>query len=95
MLLLAVAISSLISSVACVLVMHPKLGTSAAESLAMLGASDPRLGMPLFVVILFYIKILCNNNDFSTEILVSTASPCFFPYLNAHDDELKFTGMGF
>jgi len=64
MLLLAVAISSLISSVACVLVMHPKLGTSAAESLAMLGASDPRLGMPLFVVILFYIKILCDNNNF-------------------------------
>lgn len=51
--------------------MHPKLGTSAAESLAMLGASDPRLGMPLFVVILFYIKILCDNNNFSTEILLS------------------------
>jgi len=67
----SVAISSLISSVACVLVMHPKLGTSAAESLAMLGASDPRLGMPLFVVILFYIKILCDNNNFSTEILLS------------------------
>ncbi|KAG2586760.1 hypothetical protein PVAP13_5NG075481 [Panicum virgatum] len=53
----SVAISSLISSVAC--------------SLAMLGASDPRLGMPLFVVILFYIKILCDNNNFSTEILLS------------------------
>ncbi|RCV24849.1 hypothetical protein SETIT_5G119500v2 [Setaria italica] len=67
----SVAISSLISSVACVLVMHPKLGTSAAESLAVLGASDPRLGMPLFVVILFYSKILCSNKNFSTEILLS------------------------
>ncbi|CAO2193844.1 unnamed protein product [Urochloa humidicola] len=67
----SVAISSLISSVACVLVMHPKLGTSAAKSLSVLGASDPRLGMQLFVVILFYSKILCSNNNFSTEILLS------------------------
>ncbi|KAJ1282422.1 hypothetical protein BS78_03G050600 [Paspalum vaginatum] len=65
------AISSLIGSVASVLVMHPKLGCSAAESLAMLGASDPRLSMPLFVVILFYIKILCSKDNFSTDILLS------------------------
>ncbi|RLM92306.1 protein RST1 [Panicum miliaceum] len=44
---------------------------TSSESLAVLGASDPRLGMPLFVVILFYIKILCNSNNFSTEILLS------------------------
>ncbi|ONM29760.1 Protein RST1, partial [Zea mays] len=67
----SVAISSLISSVASVLVMHPKLGTSAAESLAMLGTSDPRLGMPLFVVILFYSKILCSSGKFSAEISLS------------------------
>ncbi|KAF8704854.1 hypothetical protein HU200_031092 [Digitaria exilis] len=67
----SVAISSLISSVASVLVMHPKLGTSTVESLAVLGASDPRLGMPLFVVILFYSKILCSKSNFSTEILLS------------------------
>ncbi|XP_062193776.1 protein RST1 isoform X2 [Phragmites australis] len=67
----SVAISSLVSSVVSVLVMHPKLGTSAAQSLAVLGASDPRLGMPLFVIILFYIKILYSNSNCSTKISLS------------------------
>lgn len=78
----SVAISSLISSVASVLVMHPKLGTSAAESLAMLGTSDPRLGMPLFVVILFYSKILCSSGKFSAEISASLLSCYWVEALN-------------
>ncbi|GJN05690.1 hypothetical protein PR202_ga23343 [Eleusine coracana subsp. coracana] len=65
-----VATSSLVSSVVSVLVLHPKLATSAAQSLATLGASNPRLGMPLFVVILFYSKILYINNNCSTKILL-------------------------
>ncbi|KAK3164000.1 hypothetical protein QOZ80_1AG0011250 [Eleusine coracana subsp. coracana] len=66
----SVATSSLVSSVVSVLVLHPKLATSAAQSLATLGASNPRLGMPLFVVILFYSKILYINNNCSTKILL-------------------------
>jgi hypothetical protein len=73
--------------------MHPKLGTSAAESLAMLGTSDPRLGMPLFVVILFYSKILCSSGKFSAEISVSKFM--FLSYLNANNEEPKHTRMGF
>ncbi|PNT70012.1 hypothetical protein BRADI_2g04280v3 [Brachypodium distachyon] len=67
----SVAISSLVSSVVSVLVMHPKLGTSAAQSLGILGASDPKLGMPSLVVILFYCKILYSNGNFSTNSLLS------------------------
>jgi hypothetical protein len=65
---------SLVSSVVSVLVMHPKLGTSAAQSLGILGASDPKLGMPLLLVILFYCKTIYSNDNFSTNSLVSTVS---------------------
>lgn len=52
--------------------MHPKIGTSAAQSLALLGATDPKLGMPLLVLILFYTKVLYSNNNCDANILVST-----------------------
>jgi hypothetical protein len=68
---LSVATSSLVSSVVSVLVMHPKLVVSVVQSLATLGASNPRLGMPLFIVILFYNKILYDNNNCSKNILLS------------------------
>lgn len=67
----SVAMSSLVSSAVSVLVMHPKLGTSAAQSLGILGASDPKLGMPLLLVILFYCKIIYSNANFSTNSLLS------------------------
>ncbi|VAH57368.1 unnamed protein product [Triticum turgidum subsp. durum] len=67
----SVAISSLVSSVVSVLVMHPKLGTSAARSLGNLGASDSKLGMPLLLVILFYCKIMYSNDNFSANSLLS------------------------
>jgi hypothetical protein len=68
---LSVATSSLVSSVVSVLVMHPKLVVSVVQSLATLGASNPRLGMPLFIVILFYNKILYDDNNCSKNILLS------------------------
>uniref|UniRef100_M8CQR3 DUF3730 domain-containing protein n=1 Tax=Aegilops tauschii TaxID=37682 RepID=M8CQR3_AEGTA len=64
-------ISSLVSSVVSVLVMHPKLGTSAARSLGNLGASDSKLGMPLLLVILFYCKIMYSNDNLSANSLLS------------------------
>uniref|UniRef100_A0A0D9UX89 DUF3730 domain-containing protein n=1 Tax=Leersia perrieri TaxID=77586 RepID=A0A0D9UX89_9ORYZ len=67
----SVATSLLVSSAVSVLVMHPKLGTSAAQSLALLGATDPTLGMPLLVLILFYTKVLYSDNDHITNILLS------------------------
>uniref|UniRef100_A0A0E0JEK9 DUF3730 domain-containing protein n=1 Tax=Oryza punctata TaxID=4537 RepID=A0A0E0JEK9_ORYPU len=67
----SVAISSLLSSAVSVLVMHPKIGTSAAQSLALLGATDPKLGMPLLVLILFYTKVLYSNNNCNANILLS------------------------
>uniref|UniRef100_A0A0E0BXQ1 DUF3730 domain-containing protein n=1 Tax=Oryza meridionalis TaxID=40149 RepID=A0A0E0BXQ1_9ORYZ len=67
----SVAISSLLSSAVSVLVMHPKIGTSAAQSLALLGATDPKLGMPLLVLILFYTKVLYSNNNCDANILLS------------------------
>jgi hypothetical protein len=68
---LSIATSSLVSSIVSVMVMHPKLAASAVQSLATLGASNPRLGMPLLIVILFYSKILYDNNNCSKKILLS------------------------
>uniref|UniRef100_A0ACD5VJS0 Uncharacterized protein n=1 Tax=Avena sativa TaxID=4498 RepID=A0ACD5VJS0_AVESA len=67
----SVAMSSLVSSAVSVLVMHPKFGTSAAQSLGILGASDPKLGMPLMLVILFYCKIIYSSDNFSKNSLLS------------------------
>uniref|UniRef100_J3KWR7 DUF3730 domain-containing protein n=2 Tax=Oryza brachyantha TaxID=4533 RepID=J3KWR7_ORYBR len=67
----SVAISSLLSSAVSVLVLHPKIGTCAAQSLGLLGAVDPKLAMPLLVLILFYNKVLYSNNDCNTYILLS------------------------
>lgn len=61
----------LLSSVASVLLMHAKFGASALESLAALGATDPKLGLPLLLLILYYIKMLSSNDINTSEMLVS------------------------
>ncbi|XP_072999773.1 protein RST1 isoform X2 [Typha latifolia] len=63
-------ISFLLSSVASILLMHTRLGASAMESLGALSATDPKLGMPVFLIILFYSKILCNKGGSGPETLL-------------------------
>nr|CAD1842905.1 unnamed protein product [Ananas comosus var. bracteatus] len=62
--------SMLLSSVASVLLMHAKFGASALESLAALGATDPKLGLPLLLLILTYIKMLSSHDINTSEMLI-------------------------
>ncbi|KAJ0962529.1 hypothetical protein J5N97_027651 [Dioscorea zingiberensis] len=60
----------LICSVISILLMHPSLGVSAVDSLSAIGVTDPNLGIPMLLVILFYIKTLYGCNGSSHEILI-------------------------
>ncbi|CAK9161769.1 unnamed protein product [Ilex paraguariensis] len=67
----------LLGTVASVFVMHQTLGTSAVDLLAVSGNMDPKLGVPLLLVILFY------NHTLSAEDV----------YIDFHDKLLKLLGM--
>ncbi|KAJ1684988.1 hypothetical protein LUZ63_016378 [Rhynchospora breviuscula] len=54
-------ISGLLSSVATLLVTHATRGPSAVETLAKLGATDPKLAVPMLLSVLFYIRIFSSN----------------------------------
>lgn len=43
--------------------MHPTLGNSAVDLLAVTGNMDPKLGVPLFLVILFYQNIFSGKSE--------------------------------
>ncbi|URE08649.1 hypothetical protein MUK42_23257 [Musa troglodytarum] len=62
-------LTSLFSSVASILLVHPKLSTSAVDSLAAIGGMDYKLGMPLLLTVLFHIKMLCRDKCDSLEML--------------------------
>lgn len=53
----------LLSGIACVLLMHQSLGHSAGDLLAICNKMDPKLGVPLMLVILFYNHIYSDNKD--------------------------------
>ncbi|KAL6960557.1 hypothetical protein U1Q18_038320 [Sarracenia purpurea var. burkii] len=67
----------LLSAVASVLVMHGKLGSSAVDFLAVIGIIEPKLNIPLLLVVLFY------NNIFSDK----------GKDINFHNMLLKLLGM--
>ncbi|XP_071712037.1 protein RST1 [Rutidosis leptorrhynchoides] len=50
-------IPPLIGAIASVLILHPTLGNCAVDLLAVTGNMDPKLGVPLFLVVLFYQNI--------------------------------------
>lgn len=52
-----------ISAVMSVLVLHHAMGPSAVELLAVTGNMNPRLGVPLLLVILFYNNIICAEDQ--------------------------------
>ncbi|KAJ4765519.1 Protein RST1 [Rhynchospora pubera] len=63
-------ISGLLSSVATLLITHATLGPSAVETLAKLGATDPKLAVPVLLSVLFYIRIFSSNvNDTPQMVL--------------------------
>lgn len=69
----AVEIPPLLGAIASVLIVHPTLGNSAVDLLGIAGNMDPKLGVPLFLVVLFYNNILSRKSqeiDFQ-DILVS------------------------
>ncbi|XP_077244249.1 ARM repeat superfamily protein isoform X2 [Tasmannia lanceolata] len=72
----------LLSSVVAILVMHYQLGTAAVDSLAAIGAMDPKVGIPLLLTILFYSKIFCNNGSDSHDILLKLLG--ILPSLASH-----------
>nr|XP_043615297.1 protein RST1 [Erigeron canadensis] len=56
-------IPPLIVAIASVLIVHPTLGNSAADLLAVTVSMDPKLGVPLFLVIIFYQNIFCGKGE--------------------------------
>lgn len=64
-------ISGLIGSVAALLITHTTVGPSAVETLVKLGAIDPKLAMPMLLIVFFYIRIFSSNVNDKPEMLVS------------------------
>lgn len=52
-----------ISAIMSVLVLHHAKGASAVELLAVTGNMNPKLGVPLLLVILFYNNIICAEDQ--------------------------------
>ncbi|CAH9123168.1 unnamed protein product [Cuscuta epithymum] len=52
---------SLLSGIACVLLLHQTLGQSAGDLLAICSKLDPKLGVPMWLVVLFYTHMLSDN----------------------------------
>lgn len=56
-------IPPLLGAIASVLIVHPTLGNSAIDLLALTGNMDPKLGVPLFLVILFYHNVFSGKSE--------------------------------
>ncbi|CAH1420627.1 unnamed protein product [Lactuca virosa] len=56
-------IPALLGAIASVLIVHPTLGNSAVDLLAVTGNMDPKLGVPLFLVVLFYHNIFSGKSE--------------------------------
>ncbi|GJR02152.1 armadillo-like helical domain-containing protein [Tanacetum coccineum] len=56
-------IPPLLGAIASVLIVHPTLGNSAVDLLVIAGSMDPKLGVPLFLVVLFYHNILSRKSQ--------------------------------
>ncbi|XP_023735166.1 protein RST1 isoform X1 [Lactuca sativa] len=56
-------IPALLGAIASVVIVHPTLGNSAVDLLAVTGNMDPKLGVPLFLVILFYQNIFSGKSE--------------------------------
>ncbi|CAH8361043.1 unnamed protein product [Eruca vesicaria subsp. sativa] len=52
----------LLGAVAGVLVMHPSLGPDAIDSLTAVGSIDPKMSVPLLLVVLYYSNLLSRTN---------------------------------
>ena len=68
----------LLSSIACVLIMHKTFGSSAIDFLAVSGTVDPKLDIPLLLVILFYNSVLSGKDKEINfhDMLVSFCCGC-------------------
>lgn len=56
-------IPPLLGAIASVLIVHPTLGNSAVDLLGIAGNMDPKHGVPLFLVVLFYNNILSRKSQ--------------------------------
>ena len=59
-----------LSAIMSVLVLHRAMGASAVDLLAVSGDMNPKLGVPLLLVILFYNNINCAKDRDFHQILV-------------------------
>lgn len=56
-------IPPILGAIGSVLIVHPTLGNSAVDLLAVTGNMDPKLGVPLFLVILFYHNMFSGKSE--------------------------------
>ncbi|WOL02957.1 protein RST1 isoform X1 [Canna indica] len=63
-------LTSLLSSVSSALLLHPNHSMSAVDSLAAIGAKDPKMGVPLLLIVLFHSKMLYRDGYCSPKILL-------------------------
>jgi len=61
----------LLSALVCVLVIHKSVGSDAMETLASLNNVEPRLGVALFLVVLYYVNLLRHNTKGCSDKTVS------------------------
>lgn len=67
----------LLGALAGVLVMHPSLGPDAIDSLTAVGGIDPKMSVPLLLVVLYYSNLLSRTNVLCQSLLVSLLSFIF------------------
>ncbi|XWS44143.1 hypothetical protein CRYUN_Cryun15aG0019200 [Craigia yunnanensis] len=58
----------LLGAIASVLLMHPSHGSAAIDALASIGIMDPKLGVPLLLVILFYNNIFTRKDVYQNMV---------------------------
>lgn len=67
----------LLGAVAGVLVMHPSLGPDAIDSLTALGGIDPKMSVPLLLVVLYFSNLLSRTDVPRQSLLVRLLSFIF------------------
>ncbi|XP_042456938.1 protein RST1-like [Zingiber officinale] len=62
--------TSLLSSMASILLFHPRFRVSAVDSLAAISSLDHKLGIPFLLTVLFHSNMICRNDCNSPELFI-------------------------
>ncbi|XP_026387269.1 protein RST1-like isoform X3 [Papaver somniferum] len=79
-----VVLASLVS----LAILHPSLGRYAIGSLEAIGLMDPKMGLPMLLAIIFYNRILSNDESTSHEIVLELLE--MLPSLASHPGMIPF-----